>query len=632
MSKFPRLRRKNTNTEILMKPLLLFLKTAFLTKYASVSGRTSRSEARVFAGICAFLLAIPVGLHAAGTIPLFGACWLFCALTFWLILPTLALEGRRLHDLNESARTLWAWLLFPVGPIGLSALCLLKKGTVGPNRFEEEPPGTLLRNRNLWAAVGIPMLILWPQFSESTAPISAVTHLETKPRLADGSVNYFAAEEALWEADFADPEKNGFRLLALAVGDAPFRPLPVEPGLTAEKEAGIQRDWLVTCRRLELEPDLTPRFPNPDPLPVLRFMDPVSRNALLEGLEPHPEATAWLERFSPLLDLTAEAVRKPYFMPGLAQPNPESVFADEQLNLWPFDFCQRLSQALLFRAACSLKAGNANAAAQDALTVFRLGFHVARGPESCPLLAIELEAQADDLVQKILESGLTHEALLTRLAAELDAIPFRPNFAAFVRRESLFIFSWEQAVLRGKRARFGGAILKECRPLSRWVDEEELRKTFAKGLTPFLALAEETDPFLRAEKAAAIPTPGLNPLEPVLALTARGRGKAAACGMLREIQPDEQELCAAFQASETRRKCVRIAIEIELFRLWSGRLPVTLEELGMPETFLRDPFTKNSPLTYVQDPNAAPPWRVFSPHCFLIPEGSWATSRHWEIL
>lgn len=96
-----------------------------LHKYMDFNGRASRSEYWWFV-LLTFLL---------GFIPIIG--WI---LRLVLLLPSLAVQVRRLHDIERSA---W-WLLLlvpPITPIGLLILMIMSifSGTTGYNRYGPDP-------------------------------------------------------------------------------------------------------------------------------------------------------------------------------------------------------------------------------------------------------------------------------------------------------------------------------------------------------------------------------------------------------------------------------------------------------------------------------------------------------------
>lgn len=105
-----------------------------LNKFAAFDGRARRSEYWYF-----FLIYMLVQVAAAIVEGILGLP-LSLILSLVLLLPTLAVNVRRLHDLEKSG---WWYLLVFVPLIG--ALVLLywatRKGTPGPNRFGEDPLG-----------------------------------------------------------------------------------------------------------------------------------------------------------------------------------------------------------------------------------------------------------------------------------------------------------------------------------------------------------------------------------------------------------------------------------------------------------------------------------------------------------
>lgn len=115
-----------------------------LKKYASLSGRASRSEYwwyALFIGLVSIVLAAAdvfiVGIDTVGT---YGAGPLTGLFALAIFLPSIGVSFRRLHDLDRSA---W-WVLIGLLPI-IGSLVLLfwyvQRGTVGDNRFGSDPIG-----------------------------------------------------------------------------------------------------------------------------------------------------------------------------------------------------------------------------------------------------------------------------------------------------------------------------------------------------------------------------------------------------------------------------------------------------------------------------------------------------------
>ena len=134
------------------------VKICLTQKYCCFKGRASRSE---FWWFCLFTLIMNFVVALLGSLlPALGSI-VSAVQALWLLLPTVSVSTRRLHDRNFSgwwqalplAATLPAvagavleanWLLMLAGcAAGLASLWLLifyaLKGTAGPNRFGPDP-------------------------------------------------------------------------------------------------------------------------------------------------------------------------------------------------------------------------------------------------------------------------------------------------------------------------------------------------------------------------------------------------------------------------------------------------------------------------------------------------------------
>jgi uncharacterized membrane protein YhaH (DUF805 family) len=131
--------------------------------YATFQGRASRSEFwwwYLFTSIVSFIVFIPAipwyndllnsSMNQAGTAamampPVTGLAAVGLGLsTLWtlaILIPTIAVGARRLHDTNKSGWLLLLWFLsccFGIGAIILIILWILPS-TPGPNRYGEGP-------------------------------------------------------------------------------------------------------------------------------------------------------------------------------------------------------------------------------------------------------------------------------------------------------------------------------------------------------------------------------------------------------------------------------------------------------------------------------------------------------------
>ncbi len=117
------------------------VRTAIVERYADFQGRASRSEFWWFA-LFYFLLSFAVGIVGAASDTLGGL--LNLVLSLGLLLPSLAVSIRRLHDTD---RTGWWILLYLVPVIGAIVLIVffVQRGTDGANRFGADPLGATAR-------------------------------------------------------------------------------------------------------------------------------------------------------------------------------------------------------------------------------------------------------------------------------------------------------------------------------------------------------------------------------------------------------------------------------------------------------------------------------------------------------
>ncbi|WP_022659056.1 DUF805 domain-containing protein [Desulfovibrio desulfuricans] len=134
------------------------VKICLTKKYCSFKGRASRSE---FWWFCLFTLLINIAVGIVGAIAPALASIISAVQALWLLLPTVSVSTRRLHDRDLSGwwQALPAALMLP-GLIGLAAdaewlyivaalavgiasiglmIVYALKGTSGPNRFGSDP-------------------------------------------------------------------------------------------------------------------------------------------------------------------------------------------------------------------------------------------------------------------------------------------------------------------------------------------------------------------------------------------------------------------------------------------------------------------------------------------------------------
>ena len=115
------------------------VRSALVERYADFQGRAPRSELWWFL-LFSLLLGAAVGAVAAVGETLSGILNLVVSIA--LLVPTIAVQMRRLHDTDRSG---W-WILIGLVPlVGAVVLIIfyLQRGTGGDNRFGPDPLGDL---------------------------------------------------------------------------------------------------------------------------------------------------------------------------------------------------------------------------------------------------------------------------------------------------------------------------------------------------------------------------------------------------------------------------------------------------------------------------------------------------------
>lgn len=110
---------------------------SFFSRYVDFQGRSSRSE--YWWPLLFMIIVYVVGVLLAAAVPILGILVLIFYLA--IIIPSIAVSIRRLHDLDKSG---W-WILLSLVPI-VSLLLLYwfcLKGTEGDNQFGPDPLGNV---------------------------------------------------------------------------------------------------------------------------------------------------------------------------------------------------------------------------------------------------------------------------------------------------------------------------------------------------------------------------------------------------------------------------------------------------------------------------------------------------------
>jgi uncharacterized membrane protein YhaH (DUF805 family) len=122
------------------------VKKVLLQDYANFQGRSQRSEYwwfLLFALIVGFVIGIIQGILAAiiGNAGTMIGSLITIVFELGILVPSIAVTVRRLHDLDRSGWWIFIALVPILGPI-LLIIWYCTKGSLGPNRFGEDPlPG-----------------------------------------------------------------------------------------------------------------------------------------------------------------------------------------------------------------------------------------------------------------------------------------------------------------------------------------------------------------------------------------------------------------------------------------------------------------------------------------------------------
>ncbi len=117
-----------------------------IRNYVNFSGRARRKEFWMFV-LFAFLFSVAASIidNTMGTVDSTGSAGVVSGLlALFLLLPSLAVTARRLHDTDKSALWLLLYLIPGVGFIVILIFCLLP-GNEGANKYGPDPkrPGTV---------------------------------------------------------------------------------------------------------------------------------------------------------------------------------------------------------------------------------------------------------------------------------------------------------------------------------------------------------------------------------------------------------------------------------------------------------------------------------------------------------
>lgn len=133
------------------------------SKYVQFSGRAARSEywwwtlfsmlVQVVLQVGVTAIAVAAGPGSETLVMVFSGLLMLVVLA--LILPSISVLVRRLHDIDRSGW--WYWIiLVPLVGVILLLVWFCKKGTTGPNRFGQDPLGGASDDTEGFAPSSIP--------------------------------------------------------------------------------------------------------------------------------------------------------------------------------------------------------------------------------------------------------------------------------------------------------------------------------------------------------------------------------------------------------------------------------------------------------------------------------------------
>jgi hypothetical protein len=277
--------------------------------------------------------------------------------------------------------------------------------------------------------------IHWNIFRIPPFRISEETTLVTEPLTDDGTrVDYFAALERSLYPPEMKTDDNGYRLIVRALGHDGHRQQDDSDDVVQARVAQVYE-------KLGLDPAIKPTMTCITPGEYLR------EYAAAEGLDEKqaqeldvhgpwtlddlPMMEPWLKDVGPVLDLVAEAVRKPAYCLPLVRLAREVAFREvgtfgemriEGLHTGDVVGTSRFAEMLIARANYRIGSGDIDGAIDDAVTCQRLGRHLSsRGI----VTSIALEEIAASLGVAAIRESQPTERQLRRFIEELNALPPR---------------------------------------------------------------------------------------------------------------------------------------------------------------------------------------------------------------
>ncbi len=291
--------------------------------------------------------------------------------------------------------------------------------------------------------------IYWNFLREPALRISKETTYIIQPLRDNGSrVDYSAAIEQQFDLQDLASEDNGYRLIVRALGEA------------ADDE---QDEARTACfyAKMELDPTIKPALTYVE---THEFLQEYCEERGLNDEQAWELArkvyspwtcddlamlTPWLEQTNPVLDLVAEAVRKPVFRLPLKQADFAEVFGEAvSLGEWPR--LRAFARMLQARANYRIGTGDIDGAVDDVITLNRLGRHLERqGSVLASLIGVAIQGIGRSVgVADNLGRPPTAEQL-QRFLEQLDSLPPRKDIDRLLLVQRYHILDRLQALAHG---------------------------------------------------------------------------------------------------------------------------------------------------------------------------------------
>ncbi len=289
--------------------------------------------------------------------------------------------------------------------------------------------------------------VYWNFLRTPPLVISKETTYITEPLTADGKrVDYFAALEKEFYLPEMKTDDNGYRLIVRALGDVASEGEKTPASRQVYKKLGLDPAIEPSMSFVETSEFLL-EYAKKNGLDEKAAFDLDSKVSQPWTLDDLPMLKPWLEKNGPVLDMVAEAVRKPAFCPPLLRVNEEATLVETTaLNLSEMQRSRSFARMLWARAHYRIGTGDIDGAIDDVITCKRLGRHMQRqGTIISRLVGIAIEAIASAIgIAANPESPPTKEQL-QRLADQLAAIPPSPGMDQMLLVERYFLLDTLQA-------------------------------------------------------------------------------------------------------------------------------------------------------------------------------------------